>query len=880
MSAPLWRKFSALWLRRRMRRELREEMQAHLEMKIEDNLAAGMAEVEARQAALREFGNPMLLREESADVWSLQPLESLWQDLRYAARALRKSPGFTAVALPTLALGIGANAAIFSIVYAVLLRPLPYAHPERLVRIDETGKGKEFSAWALQGISPPDYWAFKEQNHTLEGFAAYSRDESLVKAGNEVERVHSLDVTHDLAGVLGIQPLMGRMITAEEEPTTAEAETQGAHHVVLVSWSFWQYRLGADLNVLGRTIKVNNWSYTIVGVMPREFNFPIDWETDLLLPLGVSRDPQMQGARFLDSVGRLRPEVTLAEARADLEVIAARQKPFHWTIVAAGLEDTLVRSVRTSLWMLAGAVGFVLLIVAANLASLALSRVTARQNEAAVRLALGAGRWRLARGMLAEALLLALLGAAAGLAMAQFALKALLAIAPADLPRLHEVSINAPVFGFTIVAALLTGVLLGVVPAWRAGKTELNQAMKEGGPTLAGTRTRLQSAIVAFEVVLAVVLLVGAGLMIRTMAKVRAVYPGFDSHGVLTAEIVLPPTTYPKMEQQRAFAQQLLARIQALPGVETASGGTGLPMGGTRMTFNLTFNDDKTGGVTKSIMAFFHSVSPGYFAALRVPIAAGRDFTAADDDNAPPVGIANESLVKMMWPNENPIGKKMPNGFTKKEVTIVGVVKDVRFSGLDQAPRAELFVPYAQRPFGWLRLAVRVKGQGDPMALAAAVNQQLRAVDSELTLDKARTLDEVLRTSTAERNFYMLMLTLFSALALLLAAVGVFGVISYAVTQRTHEIGVRIALGADAAQIVRMVLRKGLAPAVAGLVVGLASAAALNRVLRNLLFGVSGTDPLTFAAVALVLVAAAIAACYVPARRASQVDPMRALRYE
>ncbi|HEU5450894.1 MAG TPA: ABC transporter permease, partial [Terriglobales bacterium] len=725
-----------------------------------------------------------------------------------------------------------------------------------------------------------DYWAYKEQNHTLEGFAAYSRDESLVKVGNEVERVHSLDMTHDLAAVLGMQPLMGRMITAEEEPPTAEAQTQASYHVALVGWNFWQRRLGADPNVLGRTIKVNNWSYTIVGVMPREFNFPVDWETDLVLPLGVSRDPQMQGARFLDTVGRLRPGVTVAEAQADLEVIASRQKPIQWKIVAAGLEDTLVRSVRTSLWMLAGAVGFVLLIVAANLASLALSRVTARQNEAAVRLALGAGRWRLARGMMAEAVLLAMLGAAAGLAMAQFALKALLVIAPADLPRLHEVAINAPVIAFTVLAALLTGVLLGAVPAWRAGKTQLNQAMKEGGPTLAGTRTRLQSAIVGFEVVLAVVLLVGAGLMIRTMAKVRAVDPGFDSHGVLTAEIVLPPTTYPKMEQQRAFAQRLLGRIQELPGVEAASGATGLPMSGTRMTFNLTFTDDKTGGVSKSIIAFFHSVSPGYFAALRAPIIAGRDFTAADDDSALPVGIANESLVKTMWPNENPIGKKMPNGFTKKEVTIVGVVKDGRYDSLDRAPRPELYVPFAQRPFGWLRLAVRVKGQQDPMALAAAVNQQLRAVDSELTLDKTRTLDEVLRNSTAERNFYMLLLTLFAALALALAAVGVFGVISYAVTQRTHEIGVRIALGADARQIVAMVLRRGLAPAIAGLAVGLACAAGLNRVLRNLLFGVSGTDPLTFAAVALVLIAAAVAACYVPARRASRVDPMRALHYE
>ena len=875
--AKKMRQLGSMLVRGRQDRELREEMQSHLELNIADKIAAGMAPLRARQEALREFGNPLLLREQSADVWSLEPLASLWQDIKHAARALRKTPAFTAVAVLTLTLGIGANAAIFSIVYGVLLQPLPYTDASRLVRIDETGQGSEYNGFALNGISPPDYWAYKENNHSFKGFAAFNPESVLVKAGEQPERVHSLDVTHDLFAVLGRQPMLGRTFTADEEPPTAEAQRQARYHVAIVSWNFWQRHLAADPRVLGRTIQLDAWPYTIVGVMPPDFDFPVDAETDIYTPLGVTRDPDMQGARFLQAIGLLKPGVSVAQGQADLQVIAAQQKPYQWTVLANQLADSVVRTVRPSLWMLAGAVGFVLLIVAANLASLSLSRVAARQKDAAVRLALGSGRWRLARGMLAEALLLAIIGAGGGLLIAQYALRALLAIAPATLPRLHQVALNGPVLLFTLLAALLTGLLLGAAPAWRAGKTKLNQTMKEGGPTLAGTHTRLQSTIVGFEVVLAVVLLVGAGLMIRSMAKLRAVNPGFDPHHVLTGEVVLPETRYTKPEQQRAFLENLLPRLRSLPGVESAAATSNLPMTGSDMVFNLMYYG-KDRKVAKSIVAGFRSVTPGYFATMRMPLLSGRDLTAADNQDAPLVGVANEALVKQMWGTENPIGKKMPTGFLPKPVTIVGVVADMKFNGLDSAPKPELFVPYAQKPWGFMRLAIRT--QGAPMALASAVAGQVRAIDSGQAVDRERPMDDVLRNSVAERNFYMLLLTIFAGLALVLAAVGVFGVISYAVTQRTHEIGVRIALGAGARQITAMVLRKGLAPALLGLAAGLGCAAALHRVLRNLLFGITGTDPLTFTVAALVLVAAAAAACYWPARRASRVDPMQALRYE
>ena len=876
--AKTLRRVGNIFRRTRQQSELREEMQAHLDMKIEANVAAGMSPVEARRAALREFGNPLLLREESADVWSLQPLESLAQDFRYAARSLRKNPGFTAVALLTLALGIGANAAIFSILRGVLLQRLPFADPARLVRIDETGKGAEFSGFALNGVSPPDYWAYKEGNRSFDAIAAFSRGTVLAKIGRQPERVHALSVTHDIFSVLGREPLLGRGFTAAEEGKPVEDLADTRATVAVISWKLWQRGFGGGADVLGRMLDVDGRPRTIVGVMPPDFDFPTDWETDIYTPLSVSRDPKMQGARYLDVIGRLKSGITETEAKADLDLIAGRQKPFSWLVVITGLTDSVVSEVRTPLWMLAGAVGFVLLIVAANLASLSLSRVAARQREAAVRLALGAGRWRLARGMLAEAILLSLLGAAAGLVLAHFGLRALLAIAPPNLPRVHNVALNATVLWFTLGAALVTGLLLGAAPAWKAGSAKLNQAMKEGGPTLAGARQPLRSAIVAFEVTLAVVLLVGAGLMIRTMAKLRAVNTGFDSHSVLTGEIVLPETSYPKPEQQLAFMNSVLSRLRSLPGAESAAATSNLPMTGSDMVFHLVYSDDKTGMVTKSIVAGFRSISPGYFRTLRVPLLQGRDFSDADNNDAPVVGIVNQAMAKKMWPNEDPIGKKLPSGFTRGPATIVGVVGDMRFNGYDTAPKPELFVPYAQRTWAFMRLAIRTRG--DAMALAPDLERQVRAIDPGQSVDKVRTMDEVLRNSTAERSFYMLLLTLFAGLALLLAAVGVFGVISYAVTQRTHEIGVRIALGAGGRQIMGMVLRKGLAPALGGLAAGLVCASALNRVLRNLLFGVKGTDPLTFVAVALVLVAAAAAACYLPARRASHVDPMRALRYE
>jgi len=863
--------------RSRRDHELEEEIESNLQFQVSDNIAAGMSADEARRQALIKLGGVDQTKELYREQRGLPLLDSLSQDVRYAARVLRKSPGYTVVAVLTLALGIGANAAIFSIVYGVLLQPLPYKDPGRLVVINETKKGPEWSGFAMLGVSPPDFRAFRERNRSFEKVGAYSPGSMVVRIGRQSERVYSLQATHELFSVLGREPMLGRGFREDEE-------IAGNNHVVVISWRLWQKEFAGDDNALGRTLTldrqmpstVDTEKYVVIGIMPPSFDFPVDSETDLWMPLTVPRDPDLQGATYLPMVGRLKPGVSMTKAEADLQSIANGQKPFQWMVVLDQLGDNVVSRVRPSLWMLFGAVVFVLLIAAANMASLAVSRVSARQKEAAVRLALGAGRWRLARALLIESVLLATLAATVGLLIARFSTTAMLSIAPSTLPRLANVHLSVPVLAFTFLAAIFTGLLLGAAPAWRAGRTDLQQAMKEGSPTLTG-RQPLQTAMVGFEVVLAVVLLVGAGLMIRTMAKLRSVDLGFDPHHTLTAEILLPQGSYSSSTQQLEFFDELLDRIGKLPGVLEASGGTKFPMSRGRMEFSLVhYGDD--GKARQTLVGGFSSITPNYFRALGLHLMGGREFTDADNADAPPVGIVNQALVRIMWPDRNPIGQKLPNGFTKQAVTVIGVAPDMHFDGIDKGARPELFVPFAQKPWDFMRLVVRT--ERDPLALASSIRAQLRAIDDAQTLDKVRTFDEVLHDSTADRRFYMVLLSIFAALSLALAAIGVFGVVSYSVTQRTHEIGVRRAFGASDAQIMTMVLRKGLLPAVLGLIVGSVGALALTRVLRNLLFGISNTDPLTFAAVPAALIIAALAACWLPARRAARVDPMAALRYE
>jgi len=870
-------RLGGLFQRSRRDHELDEEIESNLQLQISDNIAAGMSADDARRQALIKLGGIDQTKEAYREQRGLPLLDSLSQDLSYAARVLRKSPGYTSVAVLTLALGIGANAAIFSIVYGVLLQPLPYKDPGRLVVVNETKKGPGWSGFAMLGVSPPDFHAFRERNRSFEKVAAYSPGSMVVRIGQQSERVDSLQATHELFSVLGREPMLGRSFRADEE-------IAGNNHVVVISWRLWQKEFAGNGSALGRTLTldrqmpstVDTEKYVVIGIMPPSFDFPVDSETDLWMPLTVSSDPNLQGATYLPMIGRLKPGVSTAQAEADLQSIANGQKPYQWMVVLDQLADNVVSKVRPSLWMLFGAVVFVLLIAAANMASLALSRVSARQKEAAVRLALGAGRWRLARALLIESMLLATLASTVGLLIARLGMTAMLSIAPSTLPRLANVHLSLPVLVFTFLAAVVTGLLLGAAPAWRAGRTDLQQAMKEGSPTLTG-RQPLQTAMVGFEVVLAVVLLVGAGLMIRTMAKLRSVDLGFDPHHILTAEILLPQGSYSTGTQQLEFFDELLDRISKLPGVVAASGGTKFPMSRGRMEFSLVhYGDD--GKARQTLVGGFSSITPNYFRGLGLHVKSGRDFTDADNADATPVGIVNEALVRIMWQDRNPMGQKLPNGFTKQAVTIVGVAPDMHFDGIDKGARPELFVPFAQKPWGFMRLIVRT--ERDPLALAPSIGAQVRAIDDAQTLDKVRTFDEVLHDSTADRRFYMLLLSIFAALSLVLAAIGVFGVVSYAVTQRTHEIGVRRAFGASDAQIMTMVLRKGLLPAVLGLIVGSVGALALTRVLRNLLFGISSTDPLTFAAVPAALIIAALAACWFPARRAAHVDPMAALRYE
>jgi putative ABC transport system permease protein len=804
-------------------------------------------------------------------------METLWQDIRYGFRMLWKNPGFTLVAVLALALGIGANSTIFSFVNGILLRPLPYQQPERLVLLDESST-KENSASI--GVSFPNFLDWREQNRVFEDIATYVESSYTLVGGGEPEQVRGAGVSSGLFEIVGVAPMMGRTIRAEEDRPDADT-------VVILSHGLWQSRFGADARIIGQTISLNNRSRTVIGVMPPGFKFPE--VADLWVPLALDTKRWTRTDHGLSAIARLKPGVTLPQAQAEMVAVARRieeQNPVTnqgLSVNVNNLREGLVGDYRRALMILLGVVGFVLLIACANVANLLLARASVRQKEMSIRAALGASRWRIVRQLVTESLLLSAMGGVAGLLLALWGLDLLLAAIPVEFPFWMKFNLDGRVLGFTIAVSLLTGIAFGSAPALQASKIDLNEALKEGGRSAgAGAgRRRLRSLLVVVEVALSLVLLVGAGLMMRSFLRLRQVNPGVDPTNVLTMTVSLPRAKYTEPEKQVAFFQQLLERVETLPGVETAGAVSNLPLSGSLWGRSLTVEGRPVLPVGQAPMINHCVTTPNYFRSMGIQLLAGRDFTSADTKDALRVTVIDERLAREFWPGESAVGKRIrfgPPEANEPWHTIVGVVGEVRHERLEMATRKSIYVPYSQIPDR--RMVLTIRTATDPMTLAAAVRGQVKELDPDQPVSDVRPMLEVISRSVWQPRLYAILFGIFAAVALVLATVGIYGVMSYAVTQRTHEIGIRMALGAQSSDVLKMVLGHGLLLALTGVVIGIGAAFALTRLMASLLFNVSATDPVTFIFIALLLMLVALVACLVPARKAMKVDPMVALRYE
>jgi predicted permease len=805
-------------------------------------------------------------------------MQTLWQDLRYGARMLMKKPGFTLIAVATLALGIGATTAIFSVVNAVLLRPLPYPDADRLLTI-----GQQYKSGPM-GAGEPKFMFWREQSQSFEAMAAYSNFGGAggnLSGGNEAEYVNGLRVSVDFFRVLGVSPALGRGFTEEEDKP-------GAERVAILSDGLWQRRFGGDRGLIGKTVLVNGKPVMIVGVTPPQFL--TGFGADLLAPMqarpGSNVDPNAT------VIGKLKPGVSLQQAQAELKIVAdkyradfPRQMQEGESVGARPYQEVFTEGVSQLLWVLLGAVGFLLLIACANVANLQLARAAARQREIAVRMAMGAGGGRIMRQLLTEGLLLALVGGAAGLLLAVWGTAGLLAALPKDLlPSVALVSVDWRVLAFAVFAAVATGLLFGLAPAWQARKVNVNTALKEQAGKGGMGRGRLRGALVVTEVALALVLLVGAGLLIRTFTNLMGVAPGFDPHNVMTCQIALDGERYDTTNEAAAFYRDALERIRHLPGVEAAAIINKLPLD-WQFNMPVVFPNDPE----KRLSVQFRMASPDYFRVMKIPIRQGRDFSDADNPAAPPVAIVNEAFMKRFFDGQNPFAQQLSvgRGLNDPIRQVVGVVADTKQHGLDRPASPTVFKPIPQVPDklmavirGFTPANFAVRTTVAPLSLRDAVKREIAQMDPTLSLSEFSSMEEITARSVATQRFNMLLLGLFAGLGLLLAGVGIYGVVAYSVAQRTNEIGLRIALGAQAGDVVRLILKHGLALALAGVALGAAASFGLTRLMKGFLFGVGATDPLTFVAVALSLILVALVACWIPARRATKVDPMIALRYE
>jgi putative ABC transport system permease protein len=808
-------------------------------------------------------------------------MDVLWKNLVYSVRMLLKKPSLTAIAIIAMGLGIGANTAIFSVVNTVLLKPLPYDHPEQLVTLATEQRNQ-----ALDGrgtFSVPDLLDIQQRSTTLSYVATVQGSGTIITEGGDPERVIGAAVNADYFPLLGVKPVLGRAFTRDEDKP-------GAAPVVLISEGLWQRRFGGDPNIIGREINLGGKT-TVLGIMPAGFKFPISDETqDFWEPIfsaeWLTKGMREERAnRFLDVIGRLKPGVTVAQAKADLDLLSRQieqQSPVSNTNVifnAVSMHEDLTRDYRSALLVMLGAVGLVLLIACANVANLLLARAAARQKEVAIRMALGASRRRIASQLLTESILLSLAGGAVGLLLASWGMDLLVAYGPADVPRLHDVSLDTHVLFFTLGVAMLTGVLFGLAPALSISKPDPGRMLTESGRSLAqGGRNWMRSALIMSEVALSLMLLVGAGLLIHSFWRLLQTDAGFDPKGVLALDIPLSRSAKP--EQRAAAFQQLIGRMKSLPGVRDASVVSNVPLTDRDVELSFQVEGREPYKPGEEAVADYTVAGSDYFRTMNIAVLRGRVFTDYDTANTPQVMVVSNAFVDRYFPNEDPIGRRIIfDGSDKTAREIVGVVADVRRKGLDVNVHPEMYVSQLQRPERRMNLVIRTEAR-DASELTPAARAAVKAFDPNQIIWRVQTLEQLLSTSVAPRRFNMLLLGIFAGVALALAAVGLYGVMSYSVSWRTREIGIRMALGAKRADVLRLVVRQGMTMTLIGLALGLVGAFSISRVLRGLLYGVSSTDPLTFIVVSIVLLGVALLACLVPARRATHVDPIIALRTE
>jgi len=873
--------------------ELAAEMESHLQMHIADGIRAGLAPEEARRQAMLTLGGVEQVKESYRDRRGFPVLEAGIQDLRFGLRLLRKNPGFTAVAVLTLALGIGANTAIFSVINAVLLKPLPFDQPDRLVKVYHTPPQASFPGIPTFSVSPANFLEWRAQSQAFEGMTAYGFRRFTLTGKGRPEAISVGLVNSGLFSLLRARPLIGRVILEDEDEP-------GRDHEVVLSYSFWLEHFGGDREIVGKNIELNAEPFTVVGVMKPGFDFPIVRNPNLRVQLWkpmawTDRERAVRDIHNYLVVARLKDGVSLKQAQAELDGISSRLMQLYprddkgWGAIAIPLSQDIVGEIRPSLLILLGAVAFVLLIACANVANLLLARTLSRRKEIAIRAALGAGRGRLLQQVLSETLLLALAGGLLGLIFAHYGVELIVNYLAQRLPRSREIGLDGGVLAFTLGVSLVTGFAAGLLPALRLAKEESNQALKESPGQVAsdavGSRTR--SVLVVSEVALSLMLLIGAGLLIRSLWALRSVNPGFDPHHVLAMGLSIPPTKFTGPAQQIRFFSDVLERVRTVPGVESAGLNDDLPLGD---------------GSHEPILAEgwpvvpmsdlpevdVRVISPGYLSAMHIPLLSGRDFDDSDAQGRAGAALISQSMAKQFWPNENAIGKHVTLYFYPQLTrVVVGIVADVKEDGLKQKRAAvELYFPLAQlsAPKGleWQSFGMDmvIRTAQNPSSIAVALTEAVHGVDPEVVLLNVRTMDDLVSASLSPQRFTMLLLAVFAGLALLLATIGIYSAISYSVSRRTHEIGIRISLGASPADVLLLVLRQGMMLTAMGLVIGIITALVFSRLMATVVYDVKPSDPLTFVAVALLLACVAVVACYIPARRAMRLDAVVALRHE
>ncbi len=881
-----WLSFESLFRRNRKAHRLDDEIQFHLDQQILENLAAGMNPRDARHAAMRTFGNPTFLKEETRDTWGWIWIEQTTSDLCYAARMLRKSPGFTAVAMLTLALGIGANTALFAIVSSVLLNPLPYFQPNQLVAIYQ--RTSQFQA---AGVTYPNFLDWQKQNQSFRLLGAYSEHDFNLTGAGEPEKLRGQMISAGFFSMLGVRPLLGRTFRPEEDRL-------GANGVVLLAEGLWKRRFASSPDVLGYTLNLYGKAYTVVGVVPGDA--PFFRPTDVFVPIGAWDDPTFRDRRVgvgMSVIGRLKPGLDLRQAQADMDAIARNLESAYPDadkgvgIRLVPLKEDIVGDVQRILLLMLGAVGFVLLIACANVAGLLLARSAARTGEFAVRVAFGAGRARVIRQLLTESLLLATTGGGLGLLLASWSMKSIIRVLPQALPRADDIQLDTHVLLFTLIVSGVTGLLFGLIPAVKSSRANLAVTFKEGSRRSSPTRHRTQGIFVVAEMAIALVLLAGAGLMLRSLAKLWNVDPGFDPHHVLFFNVAPSPGRLASGPAQILQAlRELPKRFEAVPGIEASAALFGsLPMQGDSEV--PVWRDGQAPPTSASEMNFamVYGVTPHYWKAMRIPLIRGRYLTEQDNEHSPPVVLIDENLAYRFFGKEDPLGRRIHLGVIGTEPEIVGIVGHVKHEGLASGGRekipAQFYMPFTQVPERFisevsLGVDFVARTTGPPESFIGAIREASKQFDSQQVVYAFDSMDAIVRSSIAMQHFSMMLLSAFAALALLLSCLGIYGLIVYVVGQRTHEIGVRIALGAVRKNVLWLILGHGAKMTAMGTAIGLMGAFGLTRLLSNFLFGVSSSDPITFCAVAILMIFVGLLASWVPARRATRVDPMVALRYE